>query len=118
MHSDGLDFPSGDKLPAGCWVLLSFAKDDIGFYEGGKVAEALDVLCGMRPGVPKRTRDQVSMSVFNFRPKELPPDIFDVLRALPCKLNKDNPKWNPKRLSLVHLATPLHTGLAPTDSFF
>ncbi len=46
---------------------------------------------------------QAGMSVFNFRPKdsELPPDIFDVLRALPCKLNKDNPKWNPKRLSLA-----------------
>ena len=101
VHSDGIDFPSGDILPAGCWVLVGFAKDDIGLFEGGKITEAMDVLCTERPGVPKRTRDQVSLLLFNFRPKCLPPDMFNTLRALPCKLNSDIRKWNPKRLSLA-----------------
>ena len=98
IQSDGLD---GDVFPAGCWVLLSFAKDDVGFYERGKVPEALDVLCGARPGVPKRERHEVSTSVFNFRPKDMPPSIFDSLRALPCKLNDSVRKWDPRRLTLA-----------------
>ena len=101
VHSDGLDFPSGDILPAGCWVLVGFAKDNIGLFEGGTMANAFNVLCTERPGVLKRTYAQVSLSLFNFRPKDLPPDMFDTLRALPCKLNIDVPKWNPKRLSLA-----------------
>jgi hypothetical protein len=99
--SDGLDFPSGDILPAGCWVLVGFAKEDIGLFEGGKITEAFDVLCTARPGVPKRTYDQVSLSLYNFRPSNLPSDMFNTLRALPCRLNSDIHKWNPKRLSLA-----------------
>ncbi len=102
VHSNGVNFPSGDILPAGYWALVDFAKDDIG-VEPGRSADNMAVLCTARPqaGVPKRTRDLVSLSLFTFRPNNLPSDMFNTLRALPCKLNSDIRKWNPKRLSLA-----------------
>ena len=83
-------------------VLPAYACEQYFFLQLSS-SPVLDVASPGMPLVLSFAHDMpiVHSDVFNYRPKDLPPDMFDTLRALPCKLNADVHKWNPARLSLA-----------------